>query len=99
MALEGFVAARCILPEFMYSFRGPVRAWRIQTELNGYVCAPPRNTTDFDQRRRVWEGFTQMDLNGSVCLPFFVAVVDVLCPEERNRAEGRAPASLRAGPA
>ena len=77
MALEGFAAARCILPEFMYFYDGPVRAWRIQTELNGYVSAPPRNTTDFDQRRRVREGCTQTDLNGSVFLQFFVAVVDV----------------------
>ena len=78
MALEGFAAARCILPELMYFYDGLVRAWRSQTELNGYVCAPPRNTTDFDQRRRVREGCTQTDLNGSVFLPFFVAVVDVL---------------------
>ena len=78
MALEGFAAARCILPEFMYVYDGPVRAWRIQTELNGYVSAPPRNTTDFDQRRRVREGCTQMDLNGSVFLSFFAAVFYVL---------------------
>ena len=78
MALEGFAAARCILPEFMYFYDGPVRAWRIQTELNGYVSASPRNTTNFDQRRCVREGCTQTDLNGSVFLPFFVAVVDVL---------------------
>ena len=77
MALEGFAAARCILPEFMYFYDGPVRAGRIQTELNGYVSAPPRNTTDFEQRRRVREGCTQTDLNGSVFISFFVAVVHV----------------------
>ena len=77
MALEGFAAARCILPEFMYFYDGPVRAWRIQTELNGYVSAPPRNTTDFDQRRRVRKGCTQTDLNGSVFFSFFVVVVHV----------------------
>ena len=68
---------RYILPEFLYSYDGPVLAWRIQTE-HGYVSAPPRSTTDFDQRRRVREGGTQTDLNGSDFLPFFVAVVDVL---------------------
>ena len=77
MALEGFAAARCIFSEFMYFYDGPVRAWRTQTELNGYVSAPPRNTTDFDQRRRVREGCAQTDLNGSVFLLFFVAVVHV----------------------
>ena len=83
MALEGFAAAGCNLPEFMYFYDGPVCARRIQTELNGYVSAPPRSTSNFDQRRRVGEGCTQTDLNGSVFSPFFVAVVDVL---ERVRA-------------
>ena len=30
-----------IIPEFAYFCDGPVRAGRMQTELNGYVPAPP----------------------------------------------------------
>ena len=66
-------------------YDGLVRAGRIRTELNGYVSAPPRSTSNFDQRRRVREGCTQTDLNGLIFFAIFVAAVRVLEPVRFRR--------------